>query len=406
MTAGTIGEAPALLLGFTIPDSVAQPIFAADPLPAVQTHNFAWSLARALNQSHEQIYLLSAVPVQSYPIVPRKWFSASSFVEKGIEGRTIAFVNFTILKHLTRFLSCLAALPQIRRWRVRSVYIHGSHSPFLLFGALLALLGYRVIPVLTDPPGVILPTDGKVTALCKRLDRSIIRKLVLRSTAIVALAPELARPYEDKLPVLLMPGILNGSWIERVRTFCETDDKHRLNGRPIVLYAGGLAAAYGIDRLIEAAWLLPEVDFVFYGKGDQEANLANCTAPNIYYRGFADAAQLAEAMSKASVLINPRPSHADFAVQSFPSKLIEYLATGRTVLTTRILSIPTNLADYFEYIDNETPTGIADAIQRVLSRPRSIANAVAHIEALYGEQAVGAKLAELARHRALRDSSF
>jgi glycosyltransferase involved in cell wall biosynthesis len=387
---------PALLLGFTIPEAIAREVFVSDPLPAVQTHNFAWSLVGALRAAHNTVFLLSAVPIQNYPLVPQKWFSGGDFVEDGTEGRMLAFVNLMILKHLTRFFLCLAALPQLRRWGVRTVYIHGVHSPFLLFGALLRLLGYRVIPVLTDPPGVILPTDSKLAASLKRIDAAIIRMLIRPSTAVIALAPELARPYADRLPVLVLPGILNGGWLKRVRGFASATDKHKADRRPVVLYAGGLAAAYGADRLIDAALLLPDIDFIFYGKGDQVARLERGVATNILYKGFADADTLAEAMRDASILINPRPSGADFAVQSFPSKLIEYLATGRTVLTTRIRSIPAGLADCFAYIDDETPAGIAGAIRDALAQERAGADIVARIEALYGENAVGGRIAALA----------
>lgn len=386
---------PALLLGFTIADATAQEIFAVDPLPAVQTHNFAWSVARSLRAAHGTVFLLSAVPVQSHPIVPQKWFSGGYFIEAGIAGRMLAFANLMILKHLTRFLSCLLALPQFRRWGVQTVYIHGVHSPFLLFGVLLRLLGYRVVPILTDPPGVILPTDGRLAASLKRIDAAVIRALIRPSTAVVALAPELARYYADKLPTLVLPGIINGNWLERVRGFAAVADRTETGRRPTVLYAGGLAAAYGVDRLIDAGSLLPDIDFIFYGKGDQVTRLQCSTAPNILYKGFADAATLAEAMRDASVLINPRPSGANFAVQSFPSKLIEYLATGRTVLTTRIRSIPANLAGYFAYIDDETPHGIAEAIREALMRERNGPDVIGQIEALYGEKAVGARLAAL-----------
>lgn len=401
MTSANKTAPPALLLGFTIPDALARSIFAADPLPAVQTHNFAWSLARALSNAHDCLYLLSSVPVQSYPLVPQKWFPSSSFVENGIEGRMIAFVNLIAFKHLTRFFSCLAAWPKIRRWQVRSVYIHGVHSPFLLFGALLAALGYRVVPVLTDPPGVILPTDGKLSALLKWIDRTIIQMLVRRSTAIVALAPELARPYEDSVPIMIVPGILNGSWLERVRGMADAPNECLHGKRPVVLYAGGLSAAYGIDRLIDAASLLPHLDFVLYGKGDQVARLENGATPNVSYRGFANQTQLAKAMCEASILINPRPSNTDCAVQSFPSKLLEYLAAGRTVLTTRIRSIPSDIANCFEYIDDETPVGIADAIHRAITRPAGGGDLAAHIECLYGERAVGTRLANFDQDQAL-----
>ncbi len=35
-----------------------------------------------------------------------------------------------------------------------------------------------------------------------------------------------------------------------------------------VVYAGGISAAYGMDRLLDAAARLPAVRFLIFGKGD------------------------------------------------------------------------------------------------------------------------------------------
>ncbi len=69
----------ALLLGFLIPDSVAESIFKIDPSPAVQTHKFGWSLARALVSEYGSLKALSFCPVQNYPLVPALSFKGKSF---------------------------------------------------------------------------------------------------------------------------------------------------------------------------------------------------------------------------------------------------------------------------------------------------------------------------------------
>lgn len=393
----------ALLLGFTVPDELAQQLYVLDPAPPAQTHYFAWSLTRALSHVYESVYLLSAAPVQNYPITRRGWFWGGNFQSGGVKGRMIGFVNLIVLKHLTRLIGCLLALPQVLgQWRVRDVFIHGVHSPFLLFGVLLRLFGCRVVPVLTDPPGVIRTTDGLLARMLKHLDVLIVRALVSRCSAVIALAPELVRPYENKMPVLVLPGILNRSWVkkfEQARIDAMVWPAAEKRHRPLVIYAGGMFAAYGVDRLIAAAAELPEVDFLLCGKGDQTEILQQLSLPNIDYPGFVQSDRLAQAMQDAAILINPRPSQLEFAVQSFPSKLIEYLYTDRPVLTTRIQSIPSQLADSFFYIEDESPSGIAAAIREVLAqraasaRPaRSTSSVVTN---LYGEEAVGHRFLEL-----------
>lgn len=395
---------PVLLLGFTLPDADACALFEVDALPAVQTHKFAWSFARALRHAHGELRLLSASPVQNYPIVPRLVFRAADFQSEGVQGRSLGFINLVVLKHITRFLSCIASLPRIARWRVCDVYIHGAHTPFLLFGLILRVAGRRVVPVLTDPPGIVLPTDGRLSRVLKRIDRYLVEALVTRCSAVVALAPALTRIYNGNLPTLVAPGILNREWIEQIEA---ARGRAAGNGQPIpperrrrrVLYAGGLSAAYGVDLLLDVAALMPDVDFVFLGKGDQLEAIFATPHRNVRYDGFVGLRDLAAAMIDADILINPRPSQRGFAVQSFPSKLIEYLASGRPVLTTRIASIPDEIAECFHYIDDESAAGIAEAIRRLLAFPvladARARNAARLVGRLYSEAAMGRRLTAL-----------
>lgn len=355
-----------LLLGFTVPDEAAADLFRIDPAPAVQTHKFAWSLARSLQQAFGDVRLLSACPVQSYPLVRRIIFRRFRFEQEGVGGAAIGFVNLIVFKHVTRFVACLLATRTvIRTWRINTVFIHGVHTPYLLYGYLLQRLGLAVVPVLTDPPGVILPTDSVLSRTLKQLDRRIVRFFLVRSTALVALAPGLVEPYPEVARTLVFPGILSRDWLDQLAIAPGPEPDRPLT----VLYAGGISAAYGVDRLLDAAEMLPDVRFVLFGKGDQVERITAERHPNVTYGGFVSSAELARGALAADILINPRPSGEDFARNSFPSKLIEYAATGRSVLTTRIQSIPEAIASCFSYIDDESPGGIAQAIRALAAVP-------------------------------------
>lgn len=394
-----------LLLGFTVPDDVAAELFAMDPFPSVQTHRFAWSLARSLRFAFGEVRLLSAAPVQNWPLVPRLVFRRRAFGQQGIDGVAVGFVNVIGLKHLTRFVAILFQSGVVLwRWKVNIVFVHGTHTPWLAYGRLLQCLGLRVAVVLTDPPGVIRPTDGLASRWLKQLDRQIVRYFVSRASAVVALAPDLAVAYPGPLRTLVFPGILSGAWLEQLAAA----PPRALEAQPLtVLYAGALNAAYGVDRLLDAALLLPEVRFVLLGKGDQVARITPDAFPNVTYGGFVSPEALAPHVLAADILINPRPSDADFARSSFPSKLLEYAAAGRPVLTTRIRSIPDAIASCFHYIDDETPEGIARAIENLAVRPTVERLAVARrsqnmVVSEYSEEAVGRQLAALFPPRQVR----
>lgn len=393
-----------LLLGFTVPDDMAADLFSVDPSPAVQTHRFAWSLARSLRSAFGEVRLLSAAPTQSWPLTPRLIFRRRAFAQDGMNGVAVGFINMVVMKHLTRFIAVLLQTPTLRqRWKVNTVVIHGVHTPWLAYGRLLQLLGLHVTTVLTDPPGVILATDSPTARWLKRIDRRIVGYFVSRASAIVALAPDLVAEYPGAPRSLVFPGIVSGSWLEQLAAAARPEPATEARALT-VLYAGGVNAAYGVDRLLEAARLLPEVRFVIFGKGDQVARITPDAFPNVSYCGFVPPTELAPHLLAADILINPRPSDASFARNSFPSKLLEYAATGRSVLTTRICSIPDTIAPCFDYIEDETPEGIARAIRTVGGRPleerltRAGQSRAVIIEE-YSEEAVGRRLADLSGPR-------
>ena len=78
--------------------------------------------------------------------------------------------------------------------------------------------------------------------------------------------------------------------------------------------------------------------------------------------------QIVEKEQQAALLVNPRPTNAEFVKYSFPSKTMEYMASGTPLLTTRLPGMPGEYYPYVDFIMAESPQGIADALKRVLSR--------------------------------------
>ncbi|WP_081247483.1 glycosyltransferase [Variovorax paradoxus] len=408
-------KARVLLLGFTIPDELAEQLFELDPLPAVQTHKFARSLARALKLGFGTLALASTCPVQSYPLVSKVFFGGRKFRVEGCEGIYLGFVNIIAIKHFTRFASCLIRiLPLIWRRRNSWIFVHGVHSPFLLFGNIARIFGCKFAVVLTDPPGVILGTDGLVARYLKHLDAWLLRRLLQGVDAVLALAPDLANALAPGKPSLVFPGIFNSD-LHKSNAFPQNEEVRLsdADSRPFtILYAGGLSAAYGVDRLIDAVEGIHDHSFEirFFGRGDQEERIRKlaCRDPRFFYGGFVGGERLMPEFAGADLLVNPRPSTEDFSRLSFPSKLIEYLATGRPVLTTRIKSIPQELNSCFFFIEDESPEGIRSAIFHLMrttvsERERISLCGKKIVERELSEGAIGKKIFDLVQRI---DSSF
>lgn len=148
--------------------------------------------------------------------------------------------------------------------------------------------------------------------------------------------------------------------------------------RPTVMYAGALRAQYGTGALVDAMALLDDPDLVLeiYGSGDYlpEVEKAAERDPRIRYGGYLTTDEVERLERRAWLLINPRPAEQEFARYSFPSKLMEYLASGTPVLTTRLPGIPPEYFEVFWPIEEPTAAGIAEAIGAALGQgPEALA---------------------------------
>ncbi|GAB3957823.1 glycosyltransferase [Micromonospora vulcania] len=365
------------LLGFTVPDDVLAEIIARDRIMPTQTHTFAWALVRGLRAADCPVHMLSAAPVSGWPGNRQIRFRAGTFRQDDVDGQLLAFVNLLGLKHLTRFVAAWRTGSRALRERNTDVLlVHGVHSPFLWFGVLGARRrGVRVVPVLTDPPGVALPTDGRLVRLLRGLDVALVRAALARCSGVIALTPALADDFAPGRPRLVMEGICAA---EPARA--DDDPTAGAGATRDIVYAGGLSRAYGVDRLVEAFRGLPGDDLrlCLYGRGElvewlreQAAVDRRILAPELLPR-----AELLPRLTRASVLVNPRPVGQDFVRWSFPSKIIEYLATGVPVVSTRLSGIPAEYSPWLSYAEPDSVDGLRGAIGRVLDLPAGQARAL------------------------------
>jgi glycosyltransferase involved in cell wall biosynthesis len=355
------------LLGFTIPDAGLDEVVAVDRHMPSQTHNFAWSLVDALGKAGRQVGLLSVVPVSNFPGNPRVVFRSAPFETKGVLGECLGFLNIIGLKHLTRFLQCLTRGTRVlRRWRPAVLLVHGVHSPFLWFAAISRrLLGLTVVVILTDPPGVRLPTDRLAVRLLKWLDIKLVQLALRWTDGVIALTIDLARDFAPGKPALVIDGI--GQF--------ESDVEHLRKDRtqPTVVYAGSLRTSYGVDRLVDAVSGLtdPPATLEVYGNGELAGWISEVAAQQSQVKGprLLSREDLLRAYRSADLLVQPRPTNQSFVRYSFPSKMIEYMASGTPVLTTRLISVTDEYTPYVYWIDDDSPAGIRKALRDVLQLP-------------------------------------
>lgn len=138
----------------------------------------------------------------------------------------------------------------------------------------------------------------------------------------------------------------------------------------VCMYAGSLHREYGIDMLIQG-FLKAKVEnseLHIYGKGNYAEEIENiCRQHNnvVFYGQYAHD-KILEEEKKVTLLVNPRPTNEEYTKYSFPSKTLEYMASGTPVLMTRLPGMPRDYEEYVYLFQNETIDGYAQTLREVL----------------------------------------
>lgn len=135
-----------------------------------------------------------------------------------------------------------------------------------------------------------------------------------------------------------------------------------------IFYAGTLAQRYGILNLVNAVAnsSLSNLELVICGDGDSYGRILDISKKDsrIKVLGAVPREKVLEHMQNANLLVNPRTNEGEYTKYSFPSKTMEYLASGVPTLLYVLPGIP---AEYYNYCFSLTTNGV-DVLQKEIER--------------------------------------
>lgn len=154
---------------------------------------------------------------------------------------------------------------------------------------------------------------------------------------------------------------------------------HEKEEEKIVLYAGKVSSTFGVDKLVKAFQEAEKSNvYKLYicGDGDYADQLRRIADADssIVYLGSVPHSKVLELEEEASLLVDPRPSDMEIVKMSFPSKIIEYMASGTPVLTTNLPCFSEEYRNYQFRIDDESIEGMKNALEMVCSLSTSELN--------------------------------
>ena len=395
-----------LYLGFALPSHIADEVSQIDVVPHLATQKFAWSVVRALKSVYSSVLVISSSDLRNFPAARKVFFRTEMFYENGACGIAIGFINLLILKHVSRFFQVIFRVPSyIKKNSVDIILVHGSHTPYMFF-AVFAKIIFRVpiVILLTDAHGKQVASDGRLGRVLRKIDTVLMKYVLGLFDAYVCLSPVFVSKFNLN-PSLVVPGVLSGEHCELVARvssarFAMPTGEYDFR----IVFAGAVREENGVDWLLAAFEELKgmPISVQIYGGGELVQRVVDASSkdPRIAYGGILHGRDLVEALLSADILINPRPIEEEFARESFPSKLLEYMATGVPTLTTRIESIPSEIQNCFFYIDGHAPHELAESIKKVvaLSEEERLSKgklAAEKVIALYSEKSFGMKVVEL-----------
>ena len=117
-----------------------------------------------------------------------------------------------------------------------------------------------------------------------------------------------------------------------------------------ILYTGTMAKKYGVLQLVEAFKLMrnnKDYKLCLCGSGDGVDEILQASQTyNIDYRGEILNRTALDLQKYATLLVNPRPDEGEYTKYSFPSKVMEYFASGTPTIMHRLSGIPD---EYYNY---------------------------------------------------------
>lgn len=121
-----------------------------------------------------------------------------------------------------------------------------------------------------------------------------------------------------------------------------------------IMYAGVLEKVTGIDLLLEAVHMIDNenIKLIISGKGSLEGLVEQYQFKDerIQYLGYLDYNNYLEALDNADILVNPRNMNLSENQNNFPSKIMEYLATGKQIISTKFPGYE-NYEGYIDFCD-------------------------------------------------------
>lgn len=336
--------------------------------------SFQRAVIDGLLKNGVELQLLNVPNIGAFPFRFKKIVSPNFTIDEGegIKGNNFGFTNVNLLKHKFIENSLEDHISKIAN-KVDHLLIYDLYLPFLKIAKFLKSTKphVKIVIIIPDIYGFTGYSNNLLRKILTNNEEEEIYKNLKFIDGFVLLTDQM----KDKLPSfikqkqsIVLEGILNPDVLE-----IESDPI--CSKEKIVLYSGAIEERHGVLNLIKSFKLLrTQAQLHLYGDGSAKEKVLEAIngVNNIHFFGQRERITVLKKQKEATLLVNPRTSEGDFTQYSFPSKIIEYFASGVPTLMYKLDGIPDNYYNHCFVPIDESIEALALKLSEILNLDANI----------------------------------
>ncbi len=336
------------------------------------THNAQKNIIIGIeNYLHQPIDTINGFMMPSFPkcseLITKgmQWSHQNGAIDISVPSLNIKYLDFIFRKFFMKKYGIKWAKKHKQESDIY-VLVYAASEPYLA----AAMEIQKIIPfahiclIIPDLPQYMELNCSKFKKFLKNIRWKNLQHLILRCDSYILFTKHMASYLQiENKHWMVMEGSINPS--EQL-THITCENKEEI----IIMYSGGIDIKYGIPELLCAFGQISNNNYRlwFTGSGNAEQLILEKSKKDfrIKYFGFlSERNDILKLQQQATMLITTRMPTEAASAYCFPSKIFEYLLSGKPVLSFRIRGIPDNYFDYLIEIKSPNPNDIKDSIIKV-----------------------------------------
>ncbi len=305
--------------------------------------------------------VISAPYIGAYPMRSDVFYFKGFSKDNG-DYKYVKFNNVWGIRNFSRATAAKRALSDFISLKgEKLIVIYGAHTPFLDAAAYAKKKdpSLKVCLYVPDLPQYMNLNASKslVYTLAKKFDIRKMYGLMRYVDSFVLLTEQMKDmlPIADK-PYFVAEGVLSDESYG-------TNEIKRDDCEKRVVYTGKLNEKFGVKALVDSFEYISDPDFrlILCGRGDCDRYAADASGRDgrIISLGQVSPDEAKQIQLGADVLVNPRPNVGEYTKYSFPSKTVEYLLTGKSVVSYMLDGMPGEYSNFiYEIKTEENPASV------------------------------------------------